>query len=64
MWQDIPWHNFLWQEMIVGICVLAAVIFLVRRWLFPSAKKSAACGGCGGCDKTSDASCSNPTEKT
>jgi hypothetical protein len=64
MWQDIPWHNFLWQEMIVGICVLAAVVFLVRRWLFPSAKKSAACGGCGGCGKTSDASCSNPTEKT
>lgn len=59
MWQDIPW-----QELIVGICVLAAVVFLVHRWLFPSAKKSAACGGCGGCDKTSDASCSNPTEKT
>ncbi|MDO8343911.1 MAG: FeoB-associated Cys-rich membrane protein [Cellvibrio sp.] len=59
MWQDIPW-----QEVIVGICVITAVIFLVRRWIFSSAKKSAACGGCGGCDKTSDASCSNPAEKT
>ena len=58
MWQDIPW-----QEVIVGLCVLAAVYFLVRRWLFP-AKKSAACGGCSGCSKTSDSSCSNPSEKT
>lgn len=56
--QDLPW-----QELIVGVCVLAAVIFLARRWLFPS-KKSAACGGCGGCDKTSDTRCANPKEKT
>lgn len=54
----------MWQELIVGICVLAAVIHLVRRWLFPAAKKSAACGGCGGCDKTSASSCANPSEKT
>ncbi|OZY86352.1 hypothetical protein CBP51_04810 [Cellvibrio mixtus] len=57
----------MWQEIIVGVCVLAAVIFLARRWIFPSAKKSAGCGGCGGCggcDKTSDSSCNNPTEKT
>ncbi len=58
MWQDFPW-----QETIVGICVIAAVVFLIRRWLFPSAKKSAACGGCGGCDKTTASSCTNPTEK-
>lgn len=58
MWQDFPW-----QEMIVGICVIAAVVFLVRRWIFPSAKKSAACGGCGGCAKTSESSCANPVEK-
>lgn len=54
----------MWQELIVGICVLAAVIYLARRWLFPSAKKSAACGGCGGCAKTSESSCVNPSEKT
>lgn len=54
----------MWQEVIVGICVVAAVFFLIRRWIFPSAKKSAACGGCGGCDKTSESSCANPTEKT
>lgn len=58
MWQDFPW-----QELIVGICVITAVIFLARRWLF-APKKSAACGGCGGCDKTSESSCKNPTEKT
>ncbi|HSC68317.1 MAG TPA: FeoB-associated Cys-rich membrane protein [Cellvibrio sp.] len=58
MWQDIPW-----QEVIVGVCVLTAVIFLVRRWIFPSAKKSAACGGCSGCAKTSESSCANPVEK-
>lgn len=54
----------MWQELIVGICVVAAMVFLVRRWLFPSAKKSAACGGCSGCDKTVGSSCSNPAEKT
>lgn len=58
MWHDIPW-----QEIIVGICVVTATAFLVRRWLFPSAKKSAACGGCGGCAKTSESSCANPVEK-
>lgn len=39
----------MWQEIIVGICVLGAVVFLLRRWVIPG-KKSAACGGCGGCD--------------
>lgn len=53
----------MWQEIIVGLCVLAAVYFLVRRWLFP-AKKSAACGGCSGCDKTPESSCANPSEKS
>lgn len=56
-------HDLPWQELIVGICVLTAVIFLLRRWIFPSAKKSVACGGCGGCDKTAESSCTNPTEK-
>jgi hypothetical protein len=51
----------MWQEVIVGICVLGAVIFLLRRWFF-SPKKSA-CGGCSGCEKTSESSCSNPLER-
>lgn len=53
----------MWQEIIVGLCVLAAAYFLVRRWLFPT-KKSAACGGCSGCDKTPESSCANPSEKS
>ncbi len=57
MWQDIPW-----QEVIVGLCVLAAVYFLARRWLFP-AKKSAACGGCSSCDTPNKTSCSVPSGK-
>ena len=52
----------MWQEIIVGLCVLAAAVFLVRRWLPAfSAKNSSACGGCGGCDTAK--SCSNPAEK-
>ncbi len=58
MWQEIPW-----QEVIVGVCVLSAAVFLLRRWFF-SPKKSAACGGCSGCAKTPESSCANPTEKT
>ena len=52
----------MWQEVIVGLCVLAAAVFLVRRWLpaFTN-KNSSACGGCGGCDTAK--SCSNPAEK-
>ena len=53
--------NLPWQELIVGLCVLAAVIFLARRWFF--SPKKTGCGGCGGCDKTSDASCTNPGER-
>lgn len=56
MWQDVPW-----QEMIVGICVLGAALFLLRRWVFPG-KKAASCGGCSGCAKTSESSCSSPTD--
>lgn len=51
----------MWQEIIVGICVVFAVVFLVRRWLVPTAKKSASCGGCGGCGTAKQ--CSNPEEK-
>lgn len=46
----------MWQEVIVGICVLAALVFLLRRWLF--GKKTSGCGGCAGCDTTS--SCKTP----
>jgi hypothetical protein len=52
----------MWQEIIVGICVLGALVFLVRRWLPVGRKKSAACGsGCGGCASTGSTSCSIPT---
>jgi len=52
----------MWQEMIVGACVIAAVIFLLRRWLpVFGAKSSGSCGSCGGCDTAK--SCSNPNEK-
>jgi hypothetical protein len=51
----------MWQEIIVGLIVLAALIFLARQWL-PFAKKSTgSCGGCGGCSTAN--SCSNPDEK-
>ncbi len=53
----------MWQEIIVGLCVLLAVIFLIRRWFFSSTKKSAACGGCGGCETNSQSNCVNPLEK-
>ncbi|MEN0036955.1 MAG: FeoB-associated Cys-rich membrane protein [Cellvibrio sp.] len=58
MLQNIPW-----QEVIVGACVVAAALFLARRWIFPG-KKAASCGGCSGCAKTTDSSCSTPSEKT
>lgn len=57
MWQSIPW-----QEIIVGICVLSAAIFLLRRWVF-AGKKSGSCGGCSGCDKTSKSSCNVPAQQ-
>jgi len=52
----------MWQEVIVGLCILAAVIYLARQWLPILGKKPASgCGGCGGCDTAK--SCANPTEK-
>jgi len=39
----------MWQEIIVGLCVLAALIFIVRRLL----KKNNSCSGCSGCGKAS-----------
>jgi hypothetical protein len=43
----------MWQEIIVGVCVLAAGFFLLRRWLPVGKKKAAGCdSGCGGCAST------------
>jgi hypothetical protein len=52
----------MWQEIIVGICVLAAAIFVLRQWFPFSRKKSSGCGGCSGCNTSP--SCTNPTEKS
>ena len=49
----------MWQEVIVGACVLAAVAFLLKRWFF-APKKPTACGGCSQCDTPSKTSCSKP----
>lgn len=52
----------MWQEIIVGICVLAAAVFLLRHWL-GLGKKASACGGCSSCDKTTNTSCSTGTDQ-
>lgn len=52
----------MWQNIIVGICVLAAVFFVARQWLPGLGKKSSTCGGCNGCSDTA-ASCGNPVGK-
>ncbi|MES2674217.1 MAG: FeoB-associated Cys-rich membrane protein [Pseudomonadota bacterium] len=48
----------MWQEIIVGICVLGAAYFVLRQWLPVGKKSSTSCGGCG-----TAKSCSNPAEK-
>lgn len=41
----------MWQEIIVGLCVLAALAFVLRRYLPLGNKKAASgCAGCNGCD--------------
>ena len=53
----------MWQEVIVGLCVIAAVVFLLRRWLpILNANSRPGCGGCGGCDTAK--SCNNPAGKS
>ena len=53
----------MWQEMIVGLCVIGALVFLVRRWLPVGKKKSTGCGsGCGGCTSTN--TCQTQTDST
>ncbi len=39
----------MWQEMIVGLCVLLALAFVLRRYFLPAKKTAGSCGGCGGC---------------
>ena len=51
----------MWQELIVGVIVLSAVLFLVRQRLPFGKKSSDSCGGCGGCNTAK--SCSNTDEK-
>ncbi|QEI11757.1 FeoB-associated Cys-rich membrane protein [Cellvibrio japonicus] len=49
----------MWQEIIVGVCLIAAIIFLLRRWLFSG--KPSACGGCNSCDlPKAKGNCSTP----
>lgn len=50
----------MWQEIIVGFCVLAALAFLLRRWL-PNRKSAGCDSGCGGCGSASN--CSTTPEK-
>jgi hypothetical protein len=53
----------MWQEIIVGLCVIGALVFLVRRWLPMGKKKSAGCdSGCSGCASTT--ACQTPPAPT
>ncbi|MBK8188642.1 MAG: FeoB-associated Cys-rich membrane protein [Cellvibrio sp.] len=45
----------MWQELIVGACVLMAAIFLIRHWFFNQRKNN--CGGCSSCDKKPETKC-------
>lgn len=45
----------MWQEILVGICVLAASYFVLRQWLPIGGKKSSGCGSCG----TGSSSCTS-----
>lgn len=50
----------MWQELIVGLCVLLAIIFLIRYWVFNQKKSS--CGGCSSCDKSAKDKCHLPPQ--
>jgi hypothetical protein len=39
----------MWQEWIVGFCVLCAIGFILWRYLPIGKKKAAACDACNGC---------------
>lgn len=49
----------MWQELIVGVCVSAAVLFLLRQY-WPGKKRDANGHQCHGC---SNDSCGKPSEK-
>lgn len=54
----------MWQELIVGVIVVAAFVFLTRRWLPFLQKKTVGCStGCGSCGTGSDKSCKTPVSK-
>ena len=42
----------MWQELIVGICVFTALLFVIYRY-WPNSKKSGGCDGCSGCGSKS-----------
>jgi hypothetical protein len=48
----------MWQEIIVGICVVAAVLFLLKRW-WPFGRSKSSCNSCGSCARES-----SPADKT
>lgn len=51
----------MWQEIIVGLCVLAAVVFLAKRWLPVFKSSKVGCdSGCGSCGTTTP-NCNKPT---
>jgi len=52
----------MWQEIIVGICVLLAVVYVLRQWLPGLGRKGSGCGGCSGCESNAK-SCHNPDEQ-
>lgn len=41
----------MWQEIIVGVCVLTATAFVLRRyvWMSKAAKQGGGCSSCKGC---------------
>lgn len=40
----------MWQEIIVGVCVLVALAFMIKRFF----AKNTGCSGCRGCGKASE----------
>lgn len=54
----------MWQEIIVGVSVLAAFAFLLKQWLPVFKKTSGSChSGCGDCGSASNVA-NNNTDKS
>jgi len=49
----------MWQNTIVGLCVLAAVFFVARQWVPGLGKKSSGCGSCNGCSSSGNSTSSS-----